>query len=102
VNKLTLAKNALANILSTNVKLYTIRCLLAKLKRLDRSNSEALKATHKLIVTRCKHDRCVSGVACIKEIVEKRNFEHFFVASQDTELQKELQEVPGVPLIYGV
>ncbi|XP_027330059.1 rRNA-processing protein UTP23 homolog isoform X2 [Abrus precatorius] len=102
VNRITPADTALANILSANVKLYTTRCVLAELKRLGASYSEALEAAHKLIVARCDHDKCTRADACITEVVGDNNSEHFFVASQDTDLRKKLQEVPGVPLIFGL
>jgi len=35
----------------------------------------------------------VGADACIKEAVGENNSEHFFVASQDTDLRKKLQEV---------
>ncbi|KAL2316968.1 hypothetical protein Fmac_030844 [Flemingia macrophylla] len=102
VNRITPADTALGNILSATVKLYTTRCVQAELKRLGRSYSEALEASHKLIVARCEHDKCVSADACIMEVVGEKNSEHFFVASQDTDLRNKLQEIPGVPLIYGL
>ncbi|TKY57045.1 rRNA-processing protein UTP23-like [Spatholobus suberectus] len=102
VNRLTPADTALGNILSATVKLFTTRCVLAELKRLGSSYSEALDAAHKLMVARCEHDKCTSADACIMEVVGEKNSEHFFVASQDTDLRKKLQEVPGVPLIYGL
>ncbi|KOM40191.1 hypothetical protein LR48_Vigan04g038900 [Vigna angularis] len=102
VNRITPADIALGNILSATVKLYTTRCVLDELKRLGSSYSETLEVAHKLIVARCEHDKCVSADVCIKEVVGENNSEHFFVASQDTDLRKKLQEVPGVPLIYGL
>ncbi|RDX67915.1 rRNA-processing protein UTP23-like protein, partial [Mucuna pruriens] len=101
-NRITPADKALGNILSATVKLYTTRCVLAELKRLGSSYSEALEAAHNLIVARCEHDKCLSADACIKEVVGEKNSEHFFVASQDTDLRKNLQEVPGVPLIFSL
>ncbi|XP_047164735.1 rRNA-processing protein UTP23 homolog isoform X2 [Vigna umbellata] len=102
VNRITPADIALGNILSASVKLYTTRCVLAELKRLGSSYSESLENAHKLIVARCEHDKCVGADACIKEVIGEKNSEHFFVASQDTDLRNKLQEVPGVPLIYGL
>ncbi|XP_020212587.1 rRNA-processing protein UTP23 homolog [Cajanus cajan] len=102
VNRITPADTALGNILSATVKLYTTRCVQAELKRLGSLYSEALEAAHKLIVARCEHDKCVSADSCIMEVVGEKNSEHFFIASQDTDLRKKLQEVPGVPLIYGL
>ncbi|KAH1211695.1 rRNA-processing protein UTP23 [Glycine max] len=102
VNRITPADTAIGNVLSATIKLYTTRCVLAELKRLGSSYSEALEAAHKLIVARCEHEKCKSADACIMEVVGEKNSEHFFVASQDTDLRKQLQEVPGVPLIFGL
>ncbi|XP_024639190.1 rRNA-processing protein UTP23 homolog [Medicago truncatula] len=102
VNRITPADTALANILSATVKLYTTRCVVAELKRLGKSYSEALDAANDLIIARCEHDKCVRADSCIMEVVGENNSEHFFVASQDTDLRKKLEEVPGVPLIFGL
>ncbi|CAI8585866.1 unnamed protein product [Vicia faba] len=101
-NRLTPADTALASILSSTVKLYTTRCVLAELKRLGKWYSEALAAAQNLIVARCEHEKCVRGDLCIMEVVGENNSEHFFVASQDADIRKKLQEIPGVPLIYGL
>lgn len=55
VNRITPADTALANILSATVKLYTTRCVLAELKRLGKSYSEALDAANNLIIARSNH-----------------------------------------------
>ncbi|CAL0318431.1 unnamed protein product [Lupinus luteus] len=102
VNRLTPADKALTNILTAPVKLYTTRCVLAELKQLGRSYSEALEAAQQLIIARCEHEKCAKADACIMELIGQNNSEHFFVASQDTELRKKLQEIPGVPLIFGL
>jgi len=74
-----------------------------EIKLLGYSNSKHTKAaTRKLIVVRCKQDGWLNAVDCIKEAIDKRSYAHFFVATQDTELSKELQKVPDVPLIYVV
>lgn len=44
-------------------------------------------------ICRCEHEKCKSADACIMEVVGGKNSEHFFVASQDTDLRKKLQEV---------
>ncbi|KAK7274244.1 hypothetical protein RIF29_15326 [Crotalaria pallida] len=102
VNRITPADKALSNILTAPVKLFTTRCVLAELKRLDRSYSEAFEAAQQLIIARCEHEKCAKADACIMEVVGQNNSEHFFVASQDTDLRKKLHEVPGVPLIFGL
>ena len=42
---------------------------------------------------RCDHENSTSADACIKDIIGQNNSEHFFVASQDVDLRKSLQEV---------
>ncbi|KAI8029116.1 rRNA-processing protein utp23 [Camellia lanceoleosa] len=64
--------------------------------------SSILGATVKIFTTRCDHEKRKSAVACIMEIIGEDNPEHFFVATQDADLRKNLQEVPGVPVIFGL
>ncbi|CAA2975013.1 rRNA-processing UTP23 homolog isoform X1, partial [Olea europaea subsp. europaea] len=96
------ADTALANILGATVKIFTTRCVLAELKSLGESYSESLNAASNLITARCDHDKRMSAVACITEVIGQKNTEHFFVATQDAELRKKLQEIPGVPVIYAL
>ncbi|XP_030953423.1 rRNA-processing protein UTP23 homolog isoform X1 [Quercus lobata] len=96
------ADNALSNILSAPVKLFTTKCVIAELKGLGISYSESLQAAHLLAPARCDHENSTSADACIKDIIGQNNSEHFFVASQDVDLRKSLQEIPGVPVIYGL
>ncbi|XP_059649245.1 uncharacterized protein LOC132295140 [Cornus florida] len=102
VNRITPADTALTNILSAEVKIFTTRCVLAELNSLGDSYSESLKAARKLMIARCDHERRKSAVACIMEVIGEINTEHFFVATQDADLRKKFQEVPGVPVIFGL
>ncbi|KAF5961829.1 hypothetical protein HYC85_003038 [Camellia sinensis] len=102
VNSITPANTALSNILGATVKIFTTRCVLAELKSLGESYSESLKAARNLFTARCDHEKRKSAVACIVEIIGEDNPEHFFVATQDADLRKNLQEVPGVPVIFGL
>ncbi|KAL1348066.1 hypothetical protein AAHE18_07G052100 [Arachis hypogaea] len=96
VNRITPADDALANILTAPVKLYTTRCVLAELKRLGSSYSEALEAAQQLIIARCEHEKCTGAEACVIQVIGENNSEHFFVASQDTDLRKKLRELQYV------
>ncbi|XP_068640706.1 rRNA-processing protein utp23-like isoform X2 [Aristolochia californica] len=54
-------------------------------------------------MARCEHvGHRKSGFGCIQDIIGENNSEHFFLATQDVELRTKLQEIPGVPLIYGL
>ncbi|KAL3614102.1 hypothetical protein CASFOL_042176 [Castilleja foliolosa] len=101
-NQITPADTALANILGAPVKIFTTRCVLAELRSLGSSYSDSLDAARKLMTARCDHEKRKSAVACITEVIGEKNTEHFFVATQDAELRKKFQEIPGVPVIYGL
>ncbi|XP_060180086.1 rRNA-processing protein utp23 [Lycium barbarum] len=102
VNRITPADTALANILGATVKLFTTRCVLAELKSLGASYRESLNAANNLIMARCDHEQRKSAVDCITEVIGENNSEHFFVATQDADLRRSLQKIPGVPLIYAL
>ncbi|XP_059308625.1 rRNA-processing protein utp23 [Lycium ferocissimum] len=102
VNSITPADTALTNILGATVKLFTTRCVLAELKSLGASYRESLNAANNLIMARCDHEQRKSAVDCITEVIGENNSEHFFVATQDADLRRSLQKIPGVPLIYAL
>ncbi|CAH9130132.1 unnamed protein product [Cuscuta epithymum] len=101
-NRITPADTSLANTLGATVKLFTTRCVVEELKRLGTSYSESLNAARSLLTARCDHESRRSAVACITEIIGEDNPEHFFVATQDADLRKNLMQIPGVPLIYAL
>ncbi|KAG6410766.1 hypothetical protein SASPL_128834 [Salvia splendens] len=51
---------------------------------------------------KCDHEKRKSAIACITEVIGEKNTEHFFVATQDAELRKKFQQIPGVPLVYAL
>ncbi|XP_022141733.1 rRNA-processing protein UTP23 homolog [Momordica charantia] len=101
-NRIVPADNALAKTIGGPIKLFTTRCVLSELKALGQSYSEAFDAASRLLIARCDHERRKSAEACISDVIGESNAEHFFVATQDTDLRKKLQEIPGVPLVYGL
>lgn len=101
-NQIVPADDAIAKTLHGPVKLFTTRCVLSELNALGQSYSKTFEAANMLFIARCEHESRKSAEACITEMIDKSNAEHFFVATQDTNLRKKLQEIPGVPLIYGL
>ncbi|KAH6797657.1 hypothetical protein C2S52_022211 [Perilla frutescens var. hirtella] len=101
-NGIAPADTALMNILGAPVKIFTTRCVVAELKSLGSSYSDSVNAASSLMTARCDHEKRKSAVACITEVIGEKNTEHFFVATQDAELRKKFQEIPGVPLIYAL
>jgi U3 small nucleolar RNA-associated protein 23 len=102
VNNITPADTALTNLLGAPVKIFTTSCVLAELKILGDSYAESFKAASNLITTRCEHEKRKSAVNCIAEVIADRNSEHFFVATQDSNLRADFREKPSVPLIFGL
>lgn len=49
---------------------------------------------------RCEHEKLKSADACLMEVIGEKNPEHFFVATQDVDLRKKLQEVRIVVVIF--
>ncbi|XP_031382855.1 uncharacterized protein LOC116197007 [Punica granatum] len=46
-----------------------------------------------ILLFRCDHDSKTKANTCILEAVKENNHEHFFVVTQDADLQKKLQEL---------
>ncbi|KAL1554250.1 rRNA-processing protein UTP23 [Salvia divinorum] len=101
-NGIAPADTALTNILGAPVKIFTTRCVVAELKSLGSSYSDSVDAARSLMVARCDHEKRKSAIACITEVIGEKNTEHFFVATQDAELRKKFQQIPGVPLVYAL
>ncbi|XP_075520894.1 LOW QUALITY PROTEIN: uncharacterized protein LOC142554131 [Primulina tabacum] len=101
-NGITPTDTALANILAATVKIFTTRCVIAELRSLGESFSDSVNAARNLITTRCDHEKRKTAAACMMEVIGENNSEHFFVATQDAELRKKFQEIPGVPIVYAL
>ncbi|XP_044948333.1 rRNA-processing protein UTP23 homolog [Hordeum vulgare subsp. vulgare] len=104
VHKLLPADDALRELLSASraPPLLTSKCVVAELRRLGKSHSEAFDAAQLVATASCEHDKVVSAVDCILSLVGDKNPEHYFVATQDSGLRAKLREVPCVPVIYGL
>ncbi|PIA41021.1 hypothetical protein AQUCO_02300061v1 [Aquilegia coerulea] len=101
-NKITPVGQALSNILGGSTKLFTTRCIIAELKSVIGAHSDSFREASSLITARCDHEKRIPGVECIEEVIGKDNSEHFFVATQDSDLQKKFQKVACVPVVYGL
>ncbi|CAM0912503.1 unnamed protein product [Alopecurus aequalis] len=104
VHRLLPADDAVRELLSASrsTPLFTSKCVLAELRRLGKSHAEDFDAAQQLATASCEHDKVVSAVDCIMSLIGDKNPEHYFVATQDSDLREKLREVPGVPVIYGL
>ncbi|KAL5722839.1 hypothetical protein ACHQM5_006310 [Ranunculus cassubicifolius] len=101
-NNMPSADRALSDSLRGRTKPFTTRCVLGELKSLGASFNGTLEAASSLIIARCDHEKRISAAQCIQEVIGEENSEHFFVATQDTDLRETLEQVPGVPVLYGL
>ncbi|POO02940.1 rRNA-processing protein Fcf1/Utp [Trema orientale] len=95
------ADHLLSDLLHSPVKLFTTKCIIAELKRLGRSYTEALDAARSLITATCNHEEIKGGDACIRDLIGRTNDDHFFLATTDKGLRKKFREVPNTPIIYA-
>uniref|UniRef100_A0A1D1YA84 rRNA-processing protein UTP23 n=1 Tax=Anthurium amnicola TaxID=1678845 RepID=A0A1D1YA84_9ARAE len=102
LHRLLPADDALAKLLCGQVTLFSSRCITAELKSLGEPHSESFQASQHLKVARCEHEKRVNAATCVESIVRDGNTNHYFVATQDTELRRKLREIPGVPVIFGL
>ncbi|XP_062084230.1 uncharacterized protein LOC133790574 [Humulus lupulus] len=100
-NHITPADQVISELLGSPVKLFTTRCIIAELKRLGPSYTDALEAARSLITARCPHEELKGGDACIADIIGKTNAEHFFLATTDYGLREKFREIPNTPIIYA-
>ncbi|KAJ8429387.1 hypothetical protein Cgig2_002009 [Carnegiea gigantea] len=96
-------QKSVSNTLGGDVQLFTSRCVIEELKSLGSSHAESFHAARKECkLARCEHEGNKSALDCIIETIGKNNSEHFFVATQDVDLRKRFQKVPGVPVLFGL
>ncbi|XP_074565677.1 uncharacterized protein LOC141822144 [Curcuma longa] len=102
LNRLTPINDAVTRLLGARVLPFTTRCIIGELRSLGESHHEALEAAQQLMMARCDHEKRINAMACIESVVGEANSEHFFVATQDADMRKRFQEIPGVPVLYGL
>ncbi|OVA14974.1 Protein of unknown function DUF652 [Macleaya cordata] len=102
VNQITSPSDALSNLLGAPTKLFTTRCVIAELKSLGDSYSKSVEAARNLSTARCDHEKRKSAAVCLEEVIGEKNTEHFFFATQDSDLRTKFREIPGVPIIFGL
>ncbi|XP_042456925.1 rRNA-processing protein UTP23 homolog [Zingiber officinale] len=102
LHRLTPINDALARLLGTRIIPFTTRCIIGELRSLGESHCEALEAAQKLMIARCDHEKRINAMDCIESVVGEANSEHFFVATQDADMRKKFQKIPGVPVMYGL
>ncbi|KAK9866502.1 hypothetical protein WJX84_009209 [Apatococcus fuscideae] len=93
---------ALQKLVGGPVKLSTTPCILSELKALGKDFSNAYQTSKRLLKLTCSHQsNPVTPSDCIMSLIGGSNTEHFFVASQDAQLRKKLQQLPAGASIFA-
>ncbi|XP_066922333.1 rRNA-processing protein UTP23 homolog [Clytia hemisphaerica] len=80
-------------------QLFTTSCILEEGKQLGKQLGGAVHICKQFKLRKCGHSKAVPAQECILSMIGDTNDNHFFVASQDSELRDHLRTIPGVPLL---
>lgn len=86
----------LGKIFRARVELCTTKCIRDELKKLGMVCSAAFNHTLKLKCLRCAHDFISEPGLCIRSHIGKSNQFNFLVATQDPDLQRDMNDIGRV------
>jgi U3 small nucleolar RNA-associated protein 23 len=92
-------KETLIKVLDENIYLVLTSCILNEIKEINKIIPGLLDIALKYKVEECRHN-LLSPDLCIRTYIGKKNFNKYFVATQDHLLRKLLRKIPGTPIIY--
>jgi len=92
----------IGKIFRSKVDLCTTKCIREELKKLGMTCSGAFNHSLKMKALRCAHDFACEPGLCIRSHVGKGNSSKFLVATQDGELQNDLNTIGRVPVLRFV
>ncbi|KAI4492811.1 hypothetical protein M0804_002602 [Polistes exclamans] len=85
-------------------KLLTTACIILEVEKLGCFSKGIVGAMHiikRYAVHRCGHEKKpIPGSKCLMSMIGKDNSSRYIIATQDRDLQNELRQIPGVPLLY--
>lgn len=83
--------------------MLTTQCVIVETEKLDKKLLGALLILKQYPVHKCGHEaNPITGSKCLLSMLGKCNEKHYIVATQDRDLQKQIRNIPGVPLLYLV
>lgn len=94
-------EGTLSKLLMANVRAFTTRFTLHELQGMGREYRATLESARRLERHKSSNDQGAQSAAeSIKNEIGASNEQHFFVATQDKDLQKHLSKVAAVPIIF--
>mmetsp|Transcript_8342 Transcript_8342/g.23913 ORF Transcript_8342/g.23913 Transcript_8342/m.23913 type:complete len:246 (+) Transcript_8342:87-824(+) len=95
-------QEALSKLLGGSVKVFTSRCITAELRKMGEETADTVRLARKTCKgAECPHEGKDCGPAeCIMDLIGEENHEHFFVATQDVQLRRQIGEIRAAPRIF--
>eukprot|EP00850_Spirogloea_muscicola_P013322 SM000090S24284 [mRNA] locus=s90:57683:59656:- [translate_table: standard] len=84
--------DALPKLLGGAAKPMVTRCVSLELRRLGAAFATTTQGARRMDLAKCGHDPAVAAADCLADMVGASNSEHFFVASQDSDLRRKLRK----------
>ena len=94
------AKEEVSKLLGDHVRVFTTKCIMHELRGLGKDYISTRQACKRYALHKCGHEDPVSAVQCLAEQIVDGNHEHFFIATQDRALQRQIVNMPGGAVLF--
>ena len=74
-------------------------CIFKEIQLIEEKIPGILSIINQYKIEECKHNQ-MDPISCIRNYIGKKNYDKYFVATQDDFLRNQLRKIPGVPLIF--
>ncbi|XP_002737571.1 rRNA-processing protein UTP23 homolog [Saccoglossus kowalevskii] len=94
-------KDQMSKYLGGEIQLLTTQCCILEAESLGASTYGAMLVLKRFQLRICGHrNNPVPAAECIQSMIGADNSHHYFVATQDPGLSRQMQKVAGIPLLY--
>lgn len=93
-------RDQLQKYLGGQVRFMTSSCALHETKSLGHKLHGAFVLLSSYETVECRHTKPIIASECFRQLVKDGNTNHYFVATQDPDLTRTINKIPGVPLLY--
>jgi U3 small nucleolar RNA-associated protein 23 len=94
------AKEEVSKLLGDPSRVFTTKCVMHELRGLGKDYITTRQACKRYALHKCGHEDPVSAAQCLAEQVVDGNHEHFFIATQDRALQRQVINLPGGAVLF--
>lgn len=94
------AKEEVSKLLGDPARVFTTKCVMHELRGLGKDYIPTRQACKRYALHKCGHEDPVSAAQCLAEQVVGGNHEHFFIATQDRALQRQVLKLPAGAVLF--